>query len=68
MKHLFAPVDSLRRNVLTIEDPIEYRLRSTTQVAVNEDTGLSFSVALRAFLRHQKDTVSETWTYLHPTH
>jgi glucan biosynthesis protein len=21
---------------------------------------------LRAFLRHQKDTVSETWTYLHP--
>jgi periplasmic glucans biosynthesis protein len=23
---------------------------------------------LRAFLRHQKDTVSETWTYLHPTH
>ena len=44
-------------NVLTVEDPVEYRLKGATQVQVNLKTGLDFSVALRAFLRQDPDVI-----------
>lgn len=44
-------------NVLTVEDPVEYRLEGATQVQVNDVTGLDFSVALRAFLRQDPDVI-----------
>jgi type II secretory ATPase GspE/PulE/Tfp pilus assembly ATPase PilB-like protein len=43
------------RNIMTIEDPIEYELPGITQVAVNPVVGLTFEKALRAFLRQDPD-------------
>ncbi|SDD43215.1 GspE/PulE family protein [Niabella drilacis] len=45
------------RNILTIEDPIEYTLKGINQVQVKENIGLSFSVALRTFLRQDPDVI-----------
>jgi glucans biosynthesis protein len=46
--------------------------RTDLQSVASTDSSLPSAqpapLELRAFLRHQKDTVSETWTYLHPTH
>ena len=44
-------------NVVTVEDPIEYRLPGISQVAVSEKSGLSFAVGLRAILRQDPDVV-----------
>ncbi|HSW43986.1 MAG TPA: type II secretion system ATPase GspE [Phycisphaerae bacterium] len=43
--------------VLTIEDPIEYYLDGINQVQVSEKINLSFSRALRSFLRHDPDVI-----------
>ena len=45
------------RNILTIEDPVEYQLDGVTQVQVNPEIGLTFAGALRAFLRQAPDVV-----------
>lgn len=45
------------RNVLTIEDPIEYTLDGINQVQLKEDIGLSFASALRTFLRQDPDVI-----------
>jgi type IV pilus assembly protein PilB len=52
-----AALDRERRNILTLEDPVEYRLRGLTQVQVNRKAGLSFSSALRATLRQDPDVI-----------
>ncbi|MEM9418057.1 MAG: ATPase, T2SS/T4P/T4SS family [Planctomycetota bacterium] len=39
------------RSVVTIEDPVEYRLEGLTQIQVNERQGLTFPVAIRSMLR-----------------
>ena len=44
-------------NILTIEDPVEYRMDQITQVEVNELAGVSFSSALRSFLRQDPDVI-----------
>jgi len=43
--------------ILTVEDPIEYYLEGVNQVQTSEKIGLSFSRALRSFLRHDPDVV-----------
>jgi type II secretory ATPase GspE/PulE/Tfp pilus assembly ATPase PilB-like protein len=43
--------------VLTVEDPVEYRLAGVTQIAVNRRAGLSFPNALRSMLRHDPDII-----------
>jgi len=45
------------RNVLTIEDPVEYTLEGINQVQLKESIGLSFSAALRTFLRQDPDVI-----------
>ncbi len=45
------------RNLLTVEDPVEYQLEGVTQVQVNPEIGLTFSSALRTFLRQAPDVV-----------
>lgn len=45
------------RNILTIEDPVEYQLDGVTQVQVNPEIHLTFASALRAFLRQAPDVV-----------
>ena len=44
-------------NIVTIEDPVEYRLQGIVQVQVNEKAGLNFSSALRSILRQDPDVV-----------
>jgi type IV pilus assembly protein PilB len=44
-------------NILTVEDPIEYRLQGVTQVQVNASSGLSFAAALRSLLRQDPDAI-----------
>jgi general secretion pathway protein E/type IV pilus assembly protein PilB len=45
------------RNILTIEDPIEYTLEGVNQVQLKESIGLSFGSALRTFLRQDPDII-----------
>lgn len=45
------------RNILTIEDPIEYALEGVGQTQVNNRTGMTFSKGLRAILRQDPDVV-----------
>jgi type II secretory ATPase GspE/PulE/Tfp pilus assembly ATPase PilB-like protein len=47
----------IERNVLTVEDPIEYRLSTVCQTEVNRRAGYEFSTALRHFLRHDPDVI-----------
>jgi len=50
-------VNSRDRNILTVEDPVEYDLPGVTQVQVNEEIGRTFSAALRSFMRHDPDVI-----------
>jgi len=45
------------RNILTVEDPIEYTLDGIGQTQVNKNTGMSFAAGLRAILRQDPDVV-----------
>jgi len=43
------------KNILTIEDPVEYRLGGINQVQIKPEIGLTFAAALRSFLRQDPD-------------
>jgi general secretion pathway protein E len=45
------------KNIVTIEDPIEYQLKGVTQVQVHPKVGLTFANGLRAILRQDPDTI-----------
>ncbi|RLE12103.1 type II secretion system protein GspE [Candidatus Aerophobetes bacterium] len=45
------------KNIITIEDPVEYEQEGVNQVQVNEEIGLTFARALRAFLRQDPDII-----------
>ena len=44
-------------NIVTVEDPVEYKLNGIVQVQVNEKAGLTFAAALRSILRQDPDVV-----------
>ncbi|MBV8258612.1 MAG: type II/IV secretion system protein [Actinobacteria bacterium] len=44
-------------NIITVEDPVEYRLAGVNQVQINQRAGLTFAVALRSILRADPDVV-----------
>ena len=46
-----------KTNLITVEDPVEYRLEGLSQVQVHERAGLTFASALRSILRQDPDTV-----------
>ncbi len=50
-------LNSVEKNVITVEDPVEYRLVGLNQVQVNPRAGLTFAAALRSILRHDPDIV-----------
>jgi MSHA biogenesis protein MshE len=52
-----AELNSVERKIITVEDPVEYRLPGINQVQVNEKIDLSFSRVLRATLRQDPDVV-----------
>ncbi|MEX0756172.1 MAG: ATPase, T2SS/T4P/T4SS family [Actinomycetota bacterium] len=45
------------RNIITVEDPVEYRLPGVNQIQVNNKAGLTFATALRSILRSDPDIV-----------
>lgn len=49
--------DTRRRNILTIEDPVEYQLPGIGQVGIKPRIGLDFSTGLRALLRQDPDVI-----------
>jgi len=46
-----------KKNVMTAEDPVEFKLEGINQVQVRPDIGLTFASALRAFLRQDPDVI-----------
>ncbi len=57
---LYATLNLVARpeiNVITVEDPVEYRLAGINQVQVNAKAGLTFAAALRSILRCDPDVV-----------
>jgi len=57
---LYAALSELNkssRNILTIEDPVEYRLDGINQVQVKPEIGLTFGNVLRSFLRQDPDII-----------
>ena len=45
------------RNIITIEDPVEYRMADVNQIQINPRAGLTFSAALRSILRADPDII-----------
>ncbi|MCH2103013.1 MAG: Flp pilus assembly complex ATPase component TadA [Planctomycetes bacterium] len=50
-------LDTTSKNVLTIEDPVEYSVGGVSQVQVNQKKGLTFASGLRSFLRQDPDVM-----------
>ena len=50
-------IDVLTRNIITIEDPVEYRLDNISQTAVNNAAELTFAKILRSVLRQDPDVI-----------
>jgi type IV pilus assembly protein PilB len=50
-------VNDTAKNIITVEDPVEYRLAGINQVQVNVKAGLTFALALRTILRSDPDIV-----------
>lgn len=52
-----SKINTVDRNIMTIEDPVEYQLEGISQVAVNTKAELTFASGLRSFLRHDPDVI-----------
>lgn len=50
-------VNSTTRNLIAVEDPVEYRMEGVNQVQVNAKAGLTFAAALRTILRADPDVI-----------
>jgi type IV pilus assembly protein PilB len=50
-------VDSPEKNIITVEDPIEFELKGLNQVQVNPDVNMTFAAALRSILRQDPDII-----------
>jgi len=50
-------INSVEKNIITIEDPVEYQLPGLNQVHVNRKAGLTFANAMRSFLRQDPDII-----------
>lgn len=57
---LYSMLDRMNRpgvNIVTVEDPVEYRINGICQIHVNEKAGLTFESALRSILRQDPDKI-----------
>jgi general secretion pathway protein E len=52
-----AEIDNEARNIITIEDPVEYKLSGYSQIEVKPKLGLTFANALRSVLRQDPDVI-----------
>lgn len=54
---ILTEMNSPERNIITIEDPVEYQVAGITQIAARPDIGLDFAAGLRAVLRQSPDVI-----------
>ncbi len=57
---LYAALNELKdgaKNIMTVEDPVEYQMKGINQVQARPEIGLTFAMALRAFLRQDPDVI-----------
>ena len=54
---VLSEVNDIKKNIITLEDPIEYNLKGVNQTQLNTKAGLTFSAGLRAVLRQDPDIV-----------
>ena len=52
-----AELNSVEKNIITIEDPVEYRIDGVNQIHVNRKAGLDFATGLRSILRADPDVI-----------
>ena len=52
-----SEIDSTAKNIITIEDPVEYQMPGVNQMGVNRKAGLDFAVGLRSILRADPDVI-----------
>ena len=52
-----SEINSIDRKIMTVEDPIEYRIKGVTQIQVQPDIGLTFARCLRTMLRQDPDII-----------
>ncbi len=52
-----AEINSPDKNILTVEDPVEYQLEGISQTQINPKIDLTFASGLRSFLRHDPDVI-----------
>ena len=52
-----AKINSPVRNIITVEDPVEYQLNGVGQIQTNAKVGLTFAAGLRSVLRQDPDVV-----------
>ena len=54
---ILQELNSSEKKIITVEDPIEYKINSISQIAVNTKVGLSFEVILKNILRQDPDII-----------
>jgi type IV pilus assembly protein PilB len=54
---VLSSLNDVKRNILTIEDPVEFDIDGITQTPINPKAGLTFATALRAFMRGDPDVI-----------
>lgn len=54
---ILKELNGIEKNIITVEDPVEYKLSGINQVQVNTKAGLTFATGLRSILRQDPDTI-----------
>jgi type IV pilus assembly protein PilB len=54
---ILKSIDTPEKNIVTVEDPVEYQLEGINQVTVRQDIGLTFASALRSILRQDPNII-----------
>ena len=54
---LLQTIESPEKNIITVEDPVEYKSDNINQIQVNEKVGLTFASGLRSILRQDPDVI-----------
>ncbi len=54
---MIAELNSINKNIITVEDPVEYKIRYINQIEANKKGGMGFPDALRAVLRQDPDII-----------
>jgi len=54
---ILSKINSVKVNVVTLEDPVEYQISGISQVQINPHAGLTFATGLRSFLRQDPDII-----------